>query len=70
LKKLYNMENTIDYSKTLAEAKRLKLLNEIVLKEIFEKADAFDASLVEIKSKPVPKMNVTKTCKCGQCKCK
>jgi len=63
------MENTIDYTKTLAEAKRLKMLNEIVLNEILEKSDAFEKSLEEIKSQPLPKMNATKTCKCGQCKC-
>jgi hypothetical protein len=62
------MENTIDYTKTLAEAKRLKMLNEIVMNEIFEKADAFEKSLTEIKSQPTPKMSVTKTCKCVECK--
>ena len=45
------MENTIDYTKTLAEAKRLKMLNEIVMNEIFEKSDAFEKSLSEIKHK-------------------
>ena len=53
----------IDYEKMIAEAKRLKLLNEIAAKEIFEKADLFDKSLTEIKHEK-------KNCKnCGDCKC-
>jgi hypothetical protein len=61
------MENKTDYSKTLAEAKRLKLLNEIVLKEIVRKQDEMEKSIVEINSLPKPKVDVgNKVCKCGK----
>lgn len=61
------MENQTDYSKTLAEAKRLKLLNEIVLKEIVRKQDEMEKSIVEINSLPKPKVDVeNKVCKCGK----
>lgn len=54
------MEKIIDYEKTLAEAKRLKLLNEIVLKEITEKQNQMEKSVKEINSRPKPHLNEKK----------
>ena len=57
------MEQPIDYNKVISESKRLMLLNEIVAKEISEKSELFDKSLIEIK-------NGKKNCNnCGSCKC-
>jgi len=59
---------TIDYEKMLAEAKRLKRLNEIVLKEITDKQNQMEKSVKEINSRPKPSENEkTKTCpNCGK----
>lgn len=46
----------INYDKMIAEAKRLKQLNEIVLNEIIEKFDSFERSMGKFE-RPISKFN-------------